>query len=119
MLAYIVTMHGMSMKEATTVKWRTFSKIWHCHNENNTGTHTQECNLTQVFANCSNEEENFPLTTLKIADTQKTNAKLKHCFKCNVIIDKGLEVILVEDKYVSHRPWHIGRKHSLLNVTIC
>jgi hypothetical protein len=60
----------------------------------------QECNLNQVFANCSEEEEIFPLTTQEIAEAQKAIDKLKHCFKHNAVLDKGLEVSLVDNTYV-------------------
>jgi hypothetical protein len=53
-----------------------------------------------VFANCSKEEEIFPLTTPEIAETQKANIKFKHYFRCNAVLDKGLEVRLVDDMYV-------------------
>jgi hypothetical protein len=78
----------------------TFSKFWRCYNENNTGNETQECNLNQVFANQSKEEEIFPLTTPEIAEAQKTNDKLKHCFKSNAVLDKGLDVRLVDNTYM-------------------
>jgi hypothetical protein len=53
-----------------------------------------------VFANRSKEEEIFPLTTPEIAEAQKANSKLKHCFRRNAVLDKGLEVRLVDDTYV-------------------
>jgi hypothetical protein len=53
-----------------------------------------------VFANNSKEEEIFPLTTPEIAEAQKADVKLKHCFRCNVVLDKGMEVSLVDDTYV-------------------
>ncbi len=71
-----------------------------CYNENNPGNETQECNLNKVFANPSKEEEIFPLTTPEIAQVQKADSKLKHCFRCNAVIDKGLEVRLIDDTYV-------------------
>jgi hypothetical protein len=85
----------MSVKGNTIVKWKTFSKLWHCYNEYNTRNKTQECNLNQVFKNHGKEEELFPLTTQEKADD-----KLKHCFKHNTVLDKGLEVSLVDDTYV-------------------
>ncbi len=60
----------------------------------------QECNLNEVFANCSKVEEIFPLTTPEIADAQKADSKLKHCFRRNAVLDKGLEVRLVDNTYV-------------------
>ncbi len=47
----------------------------------------QECNLNKVFANCSKEEEIFPLTTPEIAEAPKADGKLKHCFKHNAVLD--------------------------------
>jgi hypothetical protein len=82
------------------VKWIAFSKLWHCYNENNPGNETQECNLNKVFANRSEEEEIFPLTTPEIAEAQKADNKLKHCFRHNAVIDKGLEVRLVDNTHV-------------------
>jgi hypothetical protein len=61
------------------------------------GNETQECNLNKVFANSSEEEEIFPLTTPEIAEAQKANIKLKHCFRRNAVLDKGLEVRLVDN----------------------
>ncbi len=87
-------------KRETIVTWKAFSKLWHCYNKNNPGNKTQECNLNKVFANCSEEEEIFPLTTPEIAEAQKANVKLKHCFRCNAVLDRGLEVRLVDDTYM-------------------
>jgi hypothetical protein len=56
------------VKGETIVKWKAFSKLWCCYNKNNPGTKTQECNLNEVFAKCSKEEEIFPLTTPEIAE---------------------------------------------------
>ncbi len=53
-----------------------------------------------MFANRSKEEEIFPLTTPEIAEAQKADVKLKHCFRHNAVIDKGLEVRLVDDRYM-------------------
>jgi hypothetical protein len=67
------TTFGMSAKGVTMVKWKTFSKLWHCYNENNPGNEMQECNLNQVFANRSKEEEIYPLITPEVAEAQKAN----------------------------------------------
>jgi hypothetical protein len=86
----------MSAKGESTVKWKTFSKLWCCYNKNNPGNKTQECNLNEVFANRSKKEEIFPLTTPDIAEAQKVDVKLKHYFRRNAVLDKGLEVRLVD-----------------------
>jgi hypothetical protein len=91
---------GISAKGESVVKWKAFSKLWRCYNKNNPGNEAQECNLNEVFANHSKEEEIFPLTTPEIAEAQKANVNLKHCFRPNAVLDKGLEVKLVDDTYV-------------------
>jgi hypothetical protein len=50
-----------------------------------------------LFANCSNEDEIYPLTTADIAAAQQADASLKHLFKCNAVIDQGLEIKLIEN----------------------
>ncbi len=92
--------YGVPAKREAAVKWKTFSKLWRCYNENNPGNETKECNLNKVFANSSEEEEIFPLTTPEIAEAQKAISKLKHCFKHNAVLDKGLYVKLVDDTYI-------------------
>ena len=57
-------------------------------------------NLNKAFANRSKEEEIFPLTTPEIAEAQKADIKLKHCLRRNAVLDKGLEVRLVDNTYV-------------------
>ncbi len=91
---------GIPAKGETIVKWKAFSKLWCCYNKNNPGNEAQECNLNEVFANCSKEEEIFSLTTPEIAEAQKAYVKLKHYFRRNTVLDKGHEVRLVNDTYV-------------------
>jgi hypothetical protein len=91
---------GIPAKGEAIIKWKAFSKLWRCYNKNNPGNKTQECNLNEVFANCSKEEEIFPLTTPEIAEAQKANVKLKHCFRRNAVLNKGPEVRLVDITYV-------------------
>jgi hypothetical protein len=54
--------------------------------------------MNQVFANRSEEYEIYPLTVNEIVEAQKVDATLKHFFKCNAVLDKGLELQLVENK---------------------
>jgi hypothetical protein len=53
--------------------------------------------MNEVFANCSEKDEIYPLTTVEIAAAQRADAFLKHLFKCNVVIDQGLEIKLIEN----------------------
>jgi hypothetical protein len=53
--------------------------------------------MNEVFANCSDEYEIYPLTTEEIAAAQRADASLKHLFKCNAVIDIGLEIKLIKN----------------------
>jgi hypothetical protein len=53
--------------------------------------------MNEVFANCSDEDEIFPLTTVEIAAAQRVDASLKHLVKRNAVIDQGLEIKLIEN----------------------
>ncbi len=54
---------GVPAKGETATQWKIFSKLWQSYNEHNPGNATQECNLNEVFANRSEEDKIFPLTT--------------------------------------------------------
>ncbi len=43
------------------------------------------------------KDEIYPLTTVEIAAAQRADASLKHLFKCNSVIDQGLEIKLIEN----------------------
>ncbi len=53
--------------------------------------------MDEVFANCSEEEEIYPLTTVEIVEAQKTDAAYTHLFNRNAVIDQGLEIKLIEN----------------------
>jgi hypothetical protein len=53
--------------------------------------------MNEVFADCSDEDKVYPLTTAEIAAAQRTDASLKHLFKRNAVIDHGLEIKLFEN----------------------
>jgi hypothetical protein len=53
--------------------------------------------MNEVFANCSEEDEIYPLITEEIAEAQRAEASLKHLVKRNAVIDQGLEIKLIEN----------------------
>jgi hypothetical protein len=53
--------------------------------------------MNDVFANRSKEDKIYPLTTEEIVEAQQADASLKHLFKCNAVIDQGLEIKLIEN----------------------
>jgi hypothetical protein len=54
--------------------------------------------MNQVFANRNEEDEIHPLTMKEIVQAQKANTKLKHLFKSNAVLDKGLEHQIIENE---------------------
>jgi hypothetical protein len=52
--------------------------------------------MNEVFANCSDKDKIYPLTTEEIAEAQRADASLKHLSKHNAVIDQGLEIKLIE-----------------------
>ncbi len=54
--------------------------------------------MNQVFANRSEEDEIYPLTVKEIVEAQKADTKLKRFFKSNAVLDKGLELQLIQNK---------------------
>ena len=51
--------------------------------------------MNEVFANCSDEDEIYPLIAEEIAEAQRADPSLKHLFKRNAVIDQGLEIKLI------------------------
>jgi hypothetical protein len=80
-----------------TRKWTTFSKHWQEYNEYSTTLNTSNFKMNTVFANCSEDEKIYPVTTHKIAKAQRADATYKHLFKRNAVIDQGLEIKLIEN----------------------
>jgi hypothetical protein len=56
--------------------------------------------MNEVFANCSDEDKIYPLTTEEIAEAQRADASPKHLFKHNAVINQGLEIKLISAKMV-------------------
>jgi len=54
--------------------------------------------MNHVFANRSEENEIFPLTVKEIVEAQAADPILKHFFKSNAVLSKGLELQLVENE---------------------
>jgi hypothetical protein len=53
--------------------------------------------MNEVFANCSDVDEIYPLPTAEIAAAQRADASLKQLLKRNAVIDQGLEIKLIEN----------------------
>jgi hypothetical protein len=66
-------------------QWTSFSHHCQSYNESNASTHCVP--MIKVFANCSEEDKIYPLTTAEIAEAQQANATQNHLFKHNTVID--------------------------------
>ena len=90
-------MLGVEPEELSAKRWKSFAHHWHSYNEASTPTQAHCFHMNEVFANCSDEDEIYPLTTVEIAAAQWADASLKHLFKRNAVIDQGLEIKLIEN----------------------
>ena len=77
------------------------------YNETSMPTQAYCFHMNEVFANCSDEDEIYPLTTVKIAEAWRADASLKHLFKRNAVIDQGLEIKLIKH-YLCLQRWSAG-----------
>jgi hypothetical protein len=95
--------HVKSTKVQSNHHWMMFSKFWSCFNETQDPDDVNPIKMNQVFANRSEEDEIFPLTIKEIVESQKADPILKHLFKSNAVLSKGLELQFVENESL-HMP---------------
>ncbi len=94
---YTHAMLGVEPEELSAQQWKSFAHHWGSYNEASTPTQANCFHMNEVFANHSDEDEIYPLTTVEIAAAQQADASLKHLFKRNAVIDQGLEIKLIEN----------------------
>ncbi len=108
---YTHAMLGVEPEELSAHQWKSYAHYWHSYNETSTPTQAYCFHMNEVFANCSDEDEIYPLTTVEIAEAQRTEASLKHLFKHNAVIDQGLKIKLIENTtFVCKDGWLITPK---------
>jgi hypothetical protein len=91
-------MLGVEPEELSVQQWKSFAHYWHSYNETSTPTQAYCFHMNEVFANCSDKDEIYPITTAEIAEVQQANASLKHLLKRYAVIDQGLEIKLIENR---------------------
>ncbi len=94
---YTHGMIGVEPEELSVQQWKLFAHHWCRYNESSTPTQAHCFYMDKVFANRSDEDKIYPLTTVEIAAAQRVGASLKHLFKCNAVTDQGLEIKLIEN----------------------
>jgi hypothetical protein len=82
---YTHAMFGVEPEKLSAQQWKSVAHHWRSYNETSTPTQAHCFHMNEVFANCSDEEEIYPLTTADIAAAQRADASLKHFFKCNAV----------------------------------
>jgi hypothetical protein len=90
-------MLGVEPEELSMQLWKSFAHHWQCYNETSMQTQAYCFHMNEVFANRSDKDEIYPLTTAEIAEALRADVSLKHLFKCNAVIDQGLEIKLIEN----------------------
>ncbi len=94
---YTHAMLGVEPEELSAQQWKSFAHYWHSYNKSSMPTQVYCFHMNEVFANCSEEDDIYPLTTEEIAEAQWADASLEHLFKRNAVIDQGLEIKLIEN----------------------
>ncbi len=94
---YTHAMLGVEPEQLSVQRWKSFEQHWRSYNGASTPMQTHCFHMNEVFANCSDEDKIYPLTTEEIAEAQRADASLKHLFKQNAVIDQGLEIKLNEN----------------------
>ncbi len=90
-------MLGVKPEELSAQQWKSFVHHWHSYNESSMLMQAYCFHMNEAFENCSEEDEIYPLTTEETTDAQQADVSLKHLFKCNAVIDQGLEIKLIEN----------------------
>jgi hypothetical protein len=70
-------MLGVEPEKLSVQRWKSFAHHWHSYNETNTPMQSYCFHMNEVFANCSDEDDVYPLTTEEIAEAQRADASLK------------------------------------------
>jgi hypothetical protein len=85
-------MLSVEPEELSMQQWKLFGHHWQSYNESSASTEAHCFHRNEVFANRNNDDKKYPPTTGEIAEAQWVVAILKHLFKCNAVIDQGLNI---------------------------
>jgi hypothetical protein len=80
-------MLGVEPEELSAQRWKSFAHHWQSYNKTSTPTQAYCFHMNEVFANCSDNVEIYPVTTEEIAEAQRADASLKHFLKHYAVID--------------------------------
>jgi hypothetical protein len=72
---------GVKPEELSAQQWKSFAHHWCSYNETSMPTQAYCFHMNEVFVNCSDKDEIYPLTTVEIAEAQQADASLKYLFE--------------------------------------
>jgi hypothetical protein len=78
---------GVTPEELSVQQWISFAYHWQSYNKTSMPRQANCFHMNDVFANRSEEDEIYLLTTEEFAEAQWADASLKHLFKHNAVID--------------------------------
>jgi hypothetical protein len=90
-------MLGVEPEELSTQRQKSFAHYWRSYNKSSMPMQAYCFHMNEVFANRSDEDDIYPLTSEEIVEAQMADGSLKHLFKRNAVIDQGLEIKLIEN----------------------
>jgi hypothetical protein len=64
---YTHAMLAVEQEELSVQQWKSFTQCWRSYSETSTSTQAYCFHMNEVFADCSDKDEIYPLTTEEIA----------------------------------------------------
>ncbi len=92
---YTHAMLSVEPEELSAQRWKSFVHHWRSYNESSMPMQAHCFHMNEVFANCSDEDKIYPLTTAETVAAQQADASLNQLFMRNAVIDQGLEIKLI------------------------
>jgi hypothetical protein len=100
-------MLSVEPEELSAQQWKSFAHHWHSYNKSSMPTQAYCFHMNEVFANQSDKDKIYPLTTGEIAEAQQADTSLKHLF--NRITATGA--------YMRHRfSWASFKLYNFSNI---
>ena len=100
-----------------------YSKFWsRYHKTQRDSDEGKTILLNQCFAYRNEEDEIYPLTVKEIVEAQKADSTLKQYFKCNAVLDNGLELLLIENEScICHKGWlvFLSKTPTVTGYVLC
>ncbi len=94
---YTHAMLGVEPEELSAQQSNSSAHHWRSYNKTSIPMQAYCLHMNEVFPNCSDKDEIYPLTIEELVEAQWVDVSLKRLFKRNAVIDQGLEIKLIEN----------------------